>query len=186
MRLTTFRTSNKICENPAFPPVVQRLRVPTKQQHIRPHSVLDWACQTLWPIQLDDGEMAVQLPWSCKQLLVQPSPHCGFSLMQGVHMLDPLRPLCPSRAAYHIREGSCQIHHVFDPRVWRWLGWRPMRLVSRAWEAAVLPLNYTRARVDSTRVCGCPAIARGERGRRSPLHCQPFLTAASVAVIYSR
>ena len=43
-----------IARTSAFPPVVLCLRVLTKQQHNRPHSVLDWACQTLWPIQLDD------------------------------------------------------------------------------------------------------------------------------------
>jgi len=38
-----------------IPPVVLCLRVLTKQQHNRPHSVLDWAYQTLKPSQLDDG-----------------------------------------------------------------------------------------------------------------------------------
>ena len=43
-RLTTFHTSNRMCEDSAFPPVVLiRLRVPTKQQHNRPLSVLEWA-----------------------------------------------------------------------------------------------------------------------------------------------
>lgn len=63
---------------------------------------------------------------------------------------------------------GCRIHHVFDPRVWRWLGWLPMRPVSRAWEAEVLPLNYTRARarfyetaaIPGNRLCRplCPII----------------------------
>jgi hypothetical protein len=48
---------------------MRRLRVLTKQQHIRSHSVLDWACQTLWPIQLDDGERQ----FSCLRPAIQPS-----------------------------------------------------------------------------------------------------------------
>lgn len=55
MRFTTFHTSNNDCEDPAFPPVMLCLRVLTNQQHNRPHSVLDRACQTLWPVQIDDG-----------------------------------------------------------------------------------------------------------------------------------
>ena len=61
-RLSTFRTSNKGARTLSIPPVVLCLRVLTKQQHNQPHSVLDWAYQTLKPSQLDDGCWAVQLP----------------------------------------------------------------------------------------------------------------------------
>ena len=59
-------------------------------------------------------------------------------------------------------KGLARFTTFFDPRVWRWLGWRPMRLVSRAWEAEVLPLNYTRAAADST---GVPSRAAIDPGR---------------------
>jgi len=34
---------------------VLRLRAPTKQRRNRPLSILEWACHTLWPVQLYDG-----------------------------------------------------------------------------------------------------------------------------------
>ena len=54
-RLPTFHTSNKVARTLPIPPVVLRLRALTKQQHNRPHSILDWAYQTLKPSQLNDG-----------------------------------------------------------------------------------------------------------------------------------
>lgn len=38
----------------AFPPEVFCQRVPTKQGNNRPRPFLGWACQSLWPSQLDD------------------------------------------------------------------------------------------------------------------------------------
>lgn len=44
-----------MCEDSALPPVVLRPRAPTKQRRNRPLSILEWACHTLWPVQLYDG-----------------------------------------------------------------------------------------------------------------------------------
>ena len=60
-RLTTFRTSNRIREDSAYPPVVHRLRVLTNQHHNRLLPVLGRACQTLWPSLVNDGSAAVHL-----------------------------------------------------------------------------------------------------------------------------
>ena len=51
-RLPTFHTNNEVARTLPISPVVLRLRVLTNQQHNRPHSVLDWAYQTLKPIQV--------------------------------------------------------------------------------------------------------------------------------------
>lgn len=69
-----------------------------------------------------------------EQLLVQPSPH-SHPVQTWVAFTGLVGPQCSHRAAGFVS---------FRPTVWHRQGPGPMRLVSRAWEAAVLPLNYTR------------------------------------------
>ena len=120
---------------------MRRLRVLTKQQHIRSHSVLDWACQTLWPIQLDDGERQ----FSCLRPAIQPSARIEcVSLPLG---FPSRKTQAPKRGGYII--GSAFHKPVAGLAKLLWL--RDAEISVRSREERSLPNDYS---------CGLRRIAK--------------------------